>query len=327
MQPHDWLFQQVSAVIHHGGAGTTSAGLRAGNPTFICPFFGDQHFWGEMVYRSGAGPPGCPIAALTTEKLVHAFRVLASEETRNNVANLSEQMNNEKGVIRGVESFLRNLPLEDMICEVSLFRRRSEIASVYCRDCGLKMSTQVDQVAHRPKGGRQSHLRVPYRCVKWGVDPPSGLIEGLQQGFGVAAYEIAGGIYDLVAKPIEGGRECGALGVAQGVAEGVVSFVARPIKGGQILIDRISQSVSHDQVRRNRTVHESLKGHQDQRVKLSFREDEESKNVSSAEESRQDSPSELSSEENEIEEVLFFLSVTLNIWRHFSKRMNFATSG
>ena len=43
--PHDYLFSVVSGVVHHGGAGTTSAGLRAGNPTFICPFFGDQHFW------------------------------------------------------------------------------------------------------------------------------------------------------------------------------------------------------------------------------------------------------------------------------------------
>ncbi len=33
--PHDWLFPQVSAVIHHGGAGTTAAGLRAGVPTLI----------------------------------------------------------------------------------------------------------------------------------------------------------------------------------------------------------------------------------------------------------------------------------------------------
>eukprot|EP01034_Spumella_vulgaris_P030699 gene30699-37953_t len=54
--PHDWLLYQVCGVVHHGGAGTTSAGLRAGNPTFICPFFGDQHFWAEMVHRAGCGP-------------------------------------------------------------------------------------------------------------------------------------------------------------------------------------------------------------------------------------------------------------------------------
>jgi UDP:flavonoid glycosyltransferase YjiC (YdhE family) len=43
--PHDWLFERVSAVVHHGGAGTTSAGLRCGKPTVIIPFFGDQFFW------------------------------------------------------------------------------------------------------------------------------------------------------------------------------------------------------------------------------------------------------------------------------------------
>ena len=40
--PHDWLFPRMAAVVHHGGAGTTSAGLRVGRPTVIVPFFGDQ---------------------------------------------------------------------------------------------------------------------------------------------------------------------------------------------------------------------------------------------------------------------------------------------
>jgi hypothetical protein len=43
--PHDWLFPRMGAVVHHGGAGTVAAGLRAGKPTLICPFFGDQFFW------------------------------------------------------------------------------------------------------------------------------------------------------------------------------------------------------------------------------------------------------------------------------------------
>jgi UDP:flavonoid glycosyltransferase YjiC (YdhE family) len=42
--PHDWLFTHVSVVVHHGGAGTTAAGLRAGKPTVVVPFFGDQPF-------------------------------------------------------------------------------------------------------------------------------------------------------------------------------------------------------------------------------------------------------------------------------------------
>ena len=51
--PHDWLLPQTCAVIHHGGAGTTAAGLRYGLPTLVCPFFGDQPFWGAMVEKAG----------------------------------------------------------------------------------------------------------------------------------------------------------------------------------------------------------------------------------------------------------------------------------
>ena len=47
--PHDWLFQQIDAAVHHGGAGTTGASLRAGIPTIIKPFFGDQFFFGSRV--------------------------------------------------------------------------------------------------------------------------------------------------------------------------------------------------------------------------------------------------------------------------------------
>ncbi len=77
--PHDWLLPQVAAVVHHGGAGTTAAGLRYGKPTLVCPFFGDQFMWGEMVRRAGAGPPPCPIGKLTVESLAARFRELRSD--------------------------------------------------------------------------------------------------------------------------------------------------------------------------------------------------------------------------------------------------------
>src|SRR6516165_11038559 len=51
--PHDWLFPRVAAVVHHGGAGTTAAGLRAGRPTVIAAFFGDQPFWGRLNHKLG----------------------------------------------------------------------------------------------------------------------------------------------------------------------------------------------------------------------------------------------------------------------------------
>lgn len=60
--PHDWLFPRVSAVVHHGGAGTTAIGLKCGKPTMIVPFFGDQPFWGAMVGKSVCdffSPPDC----------------------------------------------------------------------------------------------------------------------------------------------------------------------------------------------------------------------------------------------------------------------------
>jgi sterol 3beta-glucosyltransferase len=53
--PHDWLFKQIDAAVHHGGAGTTGASLRAGLPTIVKPFFGDQFFFGSRVEDLGVG--------------------------------------------------------------------------------------------------------------------------------------------------------------------------------------------------------------------------------------------------------------------------------
>jgi sterol 3beta-glucosyltransferase len=79
--PHDWLFPQMAAVVHHGGAGTTAAGLRAGVPTIICPFFGDQPFWGRQVAMLGAGPRPIPQRRLTVETLSAAIRAAVGDPT------------------------------------------------------------------------------------------------------------------------------------------------------------------------------------------------------------------------------------------------------
>jgi sterol 3beta-glucosyltransferase len=71
--PHDWLFPRVAAVVHHGGAGTTAAGLRAGRPTLVTAFFGDQPFWGERVARVGAGPKPLLRRSLTADRLARAI--------------------------------------------------------------------------------------------------------------------------------------------------------------------------------------------------------------------------------------------------------------
>lgn len=96
--PHDWLFPKVMAVIHHGGAGTTAAGLRYGRPTIICPFMVDQFFWGHRVYEKGVGPEPLPQKNLTADKLASAINVVVHDkQIRENAKIIGEKINNEKG--------------------------------------------------------------------------------------------------------------------------------------------------------------------------------------------------------------------------------------
>ena len=76
--PHSWLFPRVAAVVHHGGAGTTAAGLYAGKPTLIVPFGGDQPFWGHQIYNRGLGPRPIPRDKLTLQRLMRALYTLVN---------------------------------------------------------------------------------------------------------------------------------------------------------------------------------------------------------------------------------------------------------
>lgn len=77
--PHDWLFAQVAAVVHHGGVGTTAAGLRAGVLAVIVPQFGDQYFWGEHARRIGAALRPLPRKQLTADKLAAALQQVTQD--------------------------------------------------------------------------------------------------------------------------------------------------------------------------------------------------------------------------------------------------------
>jgi sterol 3beta-glucosyltransferase len=102
--PHDWLFPQVAAVVHHGGAGTTAAGLRAGKPSVICPFLGDQPFWGGIVQQLGVGPKPIPQTRLSADRLAEAIRVAVQDvEMHNRAEELGKQIRAEDGVARAVE--------------------------------------------------------------------------------------------------------------------------------------------------------------------------------------------------------------------------------
>nr|WIL59759.1 UDP-glucosyltransferase 80A41 [Paris polyphylla] len=108
--PHDWLFLQCKAVVHHGGAGTTSAGLRAACPTAIVPFFGDQQFWGERVYARGLGPAPIPVEEFSLPKLVDAMKFLLDPKVKERTVEVAKAMELEDGVNGAVKAFLKHLP-------------------------------------------------------------------------------------------------------------------------------------------------------------------------------------------------------------------------
>lgn len=110
--PHDWLFPQCSAVVHHGGAGTTATGLKAGCPTTIVPFFGDQFFWGDRVQQKGLGPAPIPISQLTVENLSNAVRFMLQPEVKSRAMELAKLIENEDGVAAAVDAFHWHLPDE-----------------------------------------------------------------------------------------------------------------------------------------------------------------------------------------------------------------------
>jgi sterol 3beta-glucosyltransferase len=101
--PHDWLFPRMAAVVHHGGAGTTAAGLRAGVPTIIIPFFGDQGFWGQRLADLGVGTAPVPRKQLTVEKLARSITTAVNDRAmRDRAAALGAQIRREDGIAKAV---------------------------------------------------------------------------------------------------------------------------------------------------------------------------------------------------------------------------------
>jgi sterol 3beta-glucosyltransferase len=102
--PHAWLFPQMAAVVHHGGAGTTAAGLRAGVPSIVLPLAGDQHAWAGRVTALGVGLRHASLTNLTVDGLARAIDAAVNDKTlRARAAALGEKIRAEDGVTRAVE--------------------------------------------------------------------------------------------------------------------------------------------------------------------------------------------------------------------------------
>ena len=103
--PHDWLFPRMAAVLHHGGAGTSAAGLRAGIPNLITPFGpNDQPSWANVMVKLGVGPQLPGIRKATAEILAEAIKTAINDTSmRARTAALGEKIRAEDGVARAVE--------------------------------------------------------------------------------------------------------------------------------------------------------------------------------------------------------------------------------
>jgi sterol 3beta-glucosyltransferase len=95
--PHSWLFKRVSAVCHHGGAGTTAAGFKAGVPSIITPFALDQYAWANRAYELGVGPKPVAIKQLTAVRFADALQHAFHDQIVTNAKKLAQSIADENG--------------------------------------------------------------------------------------------------------------------------------------------------------------------------------------------------------------------------------------
>ena len=103
--PHDWLFPRMAALVHHGGAGTSGAGLRAGVPSTVVAHIGDQWYWGRRIHELGAGAAPLRRHQLTADRLAAAVRAMTGDAAmRERAAALGAAIRAEDGVGRAVQA-------------------------------------------------------------------------------------------------------------------------------------------------------------------------------------------------------------------------------
>ncbi len=113
--PHDWLLPRCKTIIHHGGAGTTAAGLRAGIPSVVVPFMADQPFWGNRVHVMGVGSKPILVKNISVDKLVHAITEVETNVIRDRAQFTGQSIRSEDGVkdvVKLIEIYVVNFCLK-----------------------------------------------------------------------------------------------------------------------------------------------------------------------------------------------------------------------
>lgn len=189
--PHDWLFPRVSAVVHHGGAGTTAIGLKCGKPTMIVPFFGDQPFWGAMVANAGAGAQQpIPYKHLSIDALAEGIKQCLSPEAKaaaeKIAAAIAAEGDGARNAVRSFHSHLRLQGEKTMRCSILLDR----VATWQVKKSPLRLSTLAAELLVEKRRLKWHNLR-PIRHCDWNDFEGPG--EPLTGG-GAALLGTAGGV-------------------------------------------------------------------------------------------------------------------------------------
>ncbi len=110
--PHSWLLPRAAGLVHHGGFGTTAAGIRAGIPQLVIPHMVDQFYWGKRVGELDIGLPMIVYTKLEVDGLAAALGSLTQDDVlRKAASNLGEQVRSENGVeqaVRLIEHSMQN---------------------------------------------------------------------------------------------------------------------------------------------------------------------------------------------------------------------------
>jgi hypothetical protein len=191
-----------SAVVHHGGAGTTAIGLKCGKPTFIVPFFGDQQFWGPMIGEAGAGAKPVPYKSLTEDKLAEGIKHCLTNDARKAAETIARDIEAEgDGAKNAVTSFHRSLVLRGQhSIRCSILEDRVAVWSL--KNTNLRLSALAAELLVERKRITRKQLRLirhnewndfegPGEPLTGGATAIVGTVTSIATGVGSVPFKIA----------------------------------------------------------------------------------------------------------------------------------------
>ncbi|KAF4497109.1 sterol glucosyltransferase [Fusarium agapanthi] len=239
--PHEWLFKQVAAVVHHGGAGTTACGLYNARPTVIVPFFGDQPFWGAVVAARGAGPSPISHKLLNAQNLTKSITYCLSDAAREAARQISDSMRQEHGVDNAIKSFHSHLGVSELTCD--LLPGHTASWTLKKRHRTLKVSNAALHILVAEKLVNLSEVKA-YRSRQYNTDTSrwDPLTAGASSVLGTAtdATTALGGTfvgsYKAYKRVRSGGGDNAGLAVATAAGKGLGSMTTTLAKGGFVTL-------------------------------------------------------------------------------------------